>query len=83
MGSNLDQGRIDVCRQKFKHNIDHFNKQTLLLLLLLLLLFYYHYFVPTLYYICVYYFNKNLQNSTFLIPQHTYDYCDLLYCCIF
>jgi len=38
MGSNLDQGRIDVCRQKFKHSVDHFNKQTVLLLLSLLLL---------------------------------------------
>jgi hypothetical protein len=34
----------------------------------------------TLYYTYIDNFNQSLQNSALLIPQHTYVYCDLVYC---
>jgi hypothetical protein len=31
----------------------------------------------------VYHFNQNLYSSALLIPQQTYAYCGLFYCCMF
>jgi hypothetical protein len=41
------------------------------------------YYCFTLQYIYVDNFNQSLQNSALLMPQYTYVYCDLVYCCMF